>query len=176
VSAIYRRRGVEKETNRWAGWRVANLRPLFEPILWFQKPYKTGGTLADNILEHKVGAWNEAALFMYNTSASTDERPSSNIIRISSEKNDHGLHEAQKPLKLMELLISLVTTEDAVILDPFAGSGTTCIAAKNLGRQYIGIEIDEQYVSIAHKRLSESGNRQAAVNHSVQMVNVSSFD
>lgn len=42
LSKIYERRDDEDNQTKWAGWRVANLRPIFEPILWFQKPYKTG--------------------------------------------------------------------------------------------------------------------------------------
>jgi site-specific DNA-methyltransferase (adenine-specific) len=160
VSEIYRRRGFEEGSQKWAGWRVANLRPLFEPILWFQKPYRTGGTLADNIIEHGVGAWNEAALAKCgDDSASCLDAPSSNIIRVSADKGDRGLHEAQKPLKLMECLVSLVTAENSIVLDPFAGSGTTCVAAKNLGRAYIGVEINEKYAEIANDRLSGEPSR-----------------
>jgi len=157
VSEIYRRRGNKEAEEKWAGWRVANLRPLFEPILWFQKPYKTGATLADNILHNDVGAWNEQALTRYNSNGGQNtESTHSNIIRIASEKSDRGLHETQKPLKLMEFLITLVTKAEAIVLDPFAGSGTTCLAAKNLGRHYIGIEIDAKYVQIAFDRLTDS--------------------
>ena len=67
LSIIYERRNDFETAHEWEGWRVANLRPLFEPILWFQKPYKTGGTIADNILENGVGAWNEEALRKYNS-------------------------------------------------------------------------------------------------------------
>ncbi len=155
ISEVYRRRGDDQAAKEWDGWRVANLRPLFEPILWFQKPYKTGGTLADNILEFDVGAWNERALSGHNGSFGfADETTQSNIIRISAGKNDRGMHETQKPLKLMELLVSLVTKPEAVVLDPFAGSGTTCVAAKRLGRRYIGMETDQTYAEIANKRLA----------------------
>ncbi|MDR0905018.1 MAG: site-specific DNA-methyltransferase [Oscillospiraceae bacterium] len=157
VSEIYKRRGDEESERKWSGWRVANLRPLFEPVLWFQKPYKTGATLADNILNYEVGAWNEEAMSEYNGRNNfLDEITQSNIIRIATEKSDRGLHETQKPLKLMELLVSLVTTKGAVVLDPFAGSGTTCVAAKNLGRHYIGIEINEKFAQIADERLSQT--------------------
>ena len=63
------------------------------------------------------------------------------------------MHVNQKPVKLMELLISLVTKENAIILDPFVGSGTTCVAAKNINRHYIGIDIDENNINIAAKRI-----------------------
>ena len=156
VSEIYRRRGDQASAEKWSGWRVANLRPVFEPVLWFQKPYRTGGTLADNILEHGVGAWNEKALQEYGISVPPGESGCSNIIRIASDKDDHGLHETQKPLRLMECFIALVTLKGAVVLDPFAGSGTTCVAAKRLGRHYIGIEIDARYVDVARKRLAHT--------------------
>jgi len=127
ISEIYKRRGDKEHAKKWEGWRVANLRPLFEPILWFQKPYKTGGTLADNVLEYGVGAWNENALSTCCTSGSfSNKTANSNILSVKHDRNDHGLHETQKPLKLMECLVSLVTQERAIIIDPFAGSGTTC--------------------------------------------------
>lgn len=152
LSAIYDRRNDEFHKEKWDGWRVANLRPLFEPILWFQKPYKTGGTIADNVLEHEVGAWNEAALKKYNSQAERKD-VYSNILKVHVTPDDHGKHIAQKPLKLMELLVSLVTTEGQLVLDPFMGSGTTCLAAKRLNRHYIGIDIDPQNIIIASERL-----------------------
>lgn len=152
LSAIYERRNDEINKEKWAGWRVANLRPLFEPILWFQKPYKTGGTIASNVLENEVGAWNELALQKYNIQIG-DNATFSNMLKVQVTLADHGKHIAQKPLQLMELLISLVTIEGQVVLDPFMGSGTTCLAAQRLKRHYIGIDIDPQSVQIATERL-----------------------
>ncbi|MCL2182544.1 MAG: site-specific DNA-methyltransferase [Chitinispirillia bacterium] len=180
ISEVYKRRGDSKSAEKWSGWRVANLRPLFEPILWFQKPYKTGGTLADNLLEFDVGAWNEQALSDYNQILGySDGATQSNIIRISANKDDRGLHETQKPLKLMELLISLVTKKDAIILDPFAGSGTTCVAAKQLERHYIGMEIDETYAKIATDRLTECVNgssKRIGVCTEISLFDIPEFD
>lgn len=62
-------------------------------------------------------------------------------------------HPTVKPLKLMSYLITLFSREGDTILDPFAGSGTTCLAAKNLKRGYIGIEREAEYVEIAKARL-----------------------
>ncbi|MBQ4432116.1 MAG: site-specific DNA-methyltransferase [Synergistaceae bacterium] len=153
LSAIYERRGDSQNASNWEGWRVGNLRPLFEPILWFQKPYRTGGTIADNVMNHGVGAWNESAMSKYNS----HDDICSNIIRVQVTQNDSGLHIAQKPLKLMELLIALVTLEGQIVLDPFMGSGTTCLAAKITGRHYIGIDIDTSNVNTARERLNSPG-------------------
>lgn len=62
-------------------------------------------------------------------------------------------HPTVKPLKLMEHFINLHTKANDVVLDPFCGSGTTCIAAKSLERNYIGIELDKEYVNLSRRRL-----------------------
>lgn len=68
----------------------------------------------------------------------------------------HGTgHPTQKPLKLFESFVQDFTDPGDLILDPFCGSGTTLVAAKNLGRRAIGIEISEKYCEIASKRLSQ---------------------
>lgn len=59
------------------------------------------------------------------------------------------LHPNQLPLPLMERIILMSTEENDIVLDPFSGTGSTALAAKRLGRNYIGIEIDPQYVDIA---------------------------
>lgn len=65
-----------------------------------------------------------------------------------------NFHCTIKPLKLMQYLCTLTKTPTGgVILDPFAGSGTTCMAAKSIGRDYIGIELEEEYVKIAKARV-----------------------
>lgn len=64
-------------------------------------------------------------------------------------------HETRKPLALMNELVGLFSNGSQTILDPFMGSGTTLVAAKNLGRKAIGIEIEERYCEIAAKRLAQ---------------------
>lgn len=156
LSAIYERRGDERNAEKWRGWRVANTRPIFEPILWFQKPYRIGGTIADNVLEYGVGAWNQEA-FDHFCPNSEKRKQYSNSIAFGAEKSDSGLHPTQKPLKLMEFLVELVVPEEGIVLDPFCGSGTTCLAAQRLNRQFIGIECDELMVQVAANRIeSES--------------------
>lgn len=62
-------------------------------------------------------------------------------------------HKAQKPLAAMEAIILYGTKEGNMVLDPFMGSGTTGVACKNTGRNFIGIEKDPAYFKIAEKRI-----------------------
>jgi DNA modification methylase len=72
--------------------------------------------------------------------------------RISPQKLRHS-HE--KPEDLIEFLIRKSSTEDDVILDPFCGSGTTAVCAKRLGRNFVTMELDAEYVAIARARVAE---------------------
>ena len=65
------------------------------------------------------------------------------------------IHPTQKPIELMEYLIKTYTNEGEVVLDFAMGSGTTGVACKNLGRDFIGIELDDDYFNIASKRINE---------------------
>ena len=62
-------------------------------------------------------------------------------------------HPTQKPMKLMEELVSIHTNNSSIVLDPFMGSGTTGVACKNLNRSFIGIELDDNYFEIAKERI-----------------------
>lgn len=67
------------------------------------------------------------------------------------------LHPTQKPVALLEYLIKTYTNENDIVLDNCMGSGSTCIAAINTGRQYIGFELDEHYFEIAKERIETNG-------------------
>lgn len=154
VSVVFEKRGDHENQEKWQGWKIGNLRPLFEPILWFMKPYTIGETLTDNILKYEVGAYNEEAIKSAPILNQGIEI-CSNIIKCKSEKTDKGLHPTQKPVSLMKYLINLTTLQNQVVLDPFCGCGSTLQAAKELNREYIGIEINRQYYDIICKRLNE---------------------
>ena len=72
-------------------------------------------------------------------------------------KTERGLHPTQKPVKLMEYLIKTYTNEGDTVLDNVMGSGTTGVACKNLNRNFIGMELDEEYFKIATERINEVG-------------------
>lgn len=71
-----------------------------------------------------------------------------------SEKK-HGKHPTQKPLKLMEHFVQLLSNENETVLDPFCGSGSSLVAAKLHNRNYIGFDINNDYIEVAIKRLEE---------------------
>ena len=133
ISCVFDRRNDEQNSLAWEGWKIGNLRPLFEPILWFMKPYPQGTTLTDNITKYEVGA-----------------------LKVKTQKTDRGLHPTQKAVELMEILISLVTKEGQTVLDPFCGCGTTLVAAKRLKREYIGFEINEEYYNNILLRMDDN--------------------
>jgi len=64
-------------------------------------------------------------------------------------------HPCQLPVPLLERMILMTTDEGDIVLDPFVGTGTTAVAAKKLGRKYIGIDIDPQYIKITEKNLKQ---------------------
>jgi len=67
--------------------------------------------------------------------------------------NKPRFHPTQKPIRLMAAIIRDFSKESDIILDPFVGSGSTCIAAEREGRKWIGIEIDKEYCQIARRRI-----------------------
>ena len=96
LSKVYERRKDFENAKNYEDWRIGNLRPTFEPILWFMKPCKQGSTITDNMLNNGVGAFN---LDKWEKYAFNKD----NIIEITNETSDRGFHPTQKPLLLMQL-------------------------------------------------------------------------
>ena len=76
----------------------------------------------------------------------------------TKKEKKHGKHPTQKPIALLERLITMATKEGDVVLDPFNGSGTTGIVAYTLKRKYIGLELDKEYLELTLKRFKEIEN------------------
>lgn len=73
--------------------------------------------------------------------------------RKTKDENGKNIHDTEKPVELMKILIDNSSQEDSVVLDPFMGVGSAGIACRQLNRQFIGIEIDDNYFKIAEDRI-----------------------
>ena len=91
-----------------------------------------------------------------NIESFNNEYYPTSIIEISNASQKGKIHPTQKPVALMEYLIKTYTNEGETVLDNVMGSGTTGVACKNLNRNFIGIELDENYFEIAKKRILET--------------------
>jgi len=111
---------------------------------------ENGGNLVENVdnLKELTISINEKMASRLGVKSAV----SKTLLKISVKEKKIA-HPTQKPLKLMEYLVKLVTPPGGLVLDPFAGSGTTCIACKKLGFRFIGIEKEPEYVEIARARL-----------------------
>jgi len=90
------------------------------------------------------------------------ERDIIEIKPATDEMCPNRLHSSQKPLELLEKLITNSTVEGDKVLDCFIGSGSTAVAAINTGRQFIGFELDEHYFDVACDRIVEAENKKNA--------------
>ena len=79
-----------------------------------------------------------------------------NIPNKKEKKDGKNLHDTEKPIELMRILIENSTNENDVVLDPFMGIGSTIIASKYSNRKFIGIEIDNEYFKIAKNRIEST--------------------
>ncbi len=140
------KRGYENPES-WDGWHSC-LRNEWEAICVLQKPLVNN--YLETLMEHGTGLFftkNDLGGFQSNI-----------LENISREKNeDFNIHCTVKPLALMRKLIEIFVprTGSSILLDPFAGSGTTLVAAKELSINYIGIEVVSDYVEIIKSRLND---------------------
>lgn len=148
------------------GFLNANRQPLriHEDICVFYKkqptynPQKTTGHKRKvSTIKHKENCkkttnYGEHSLKAYD---STERFPTS-VLEFATDRQKSSLHPTQKPVALLEYLIKTYTNEGDVVLDNCMGSGSTCVAAVNTNRHYIGFELDPQYFQIAHKRIQEA--------------------
>lgn len=105
---------------------------------------------------------NELDTYLYNkelpdkvSDYDSTERYPRTVLKFKTDKQTNALHPTQKPLALCEYLISTYSNANDIVLDNCAGSGTTGLAAKNLGRNYLMIEKEEKYFNIIKQRLNE---------------------
>lgn len=155
----------KKLKDKLQGWKTPQIKSCFEPIVMGQK--ETNGTFLKNIIQNEVGLFNTSVrigdnMFPSNilTVDTINEIMDKNFLIKKPSKKEKGgfnMHMTVKPLLLCEYLIRLSAfSKDAVILDPFVGSGTTAIAAKQLGFNYIAIDSNKKYIKIASERLNKA--------------------
>lgn len=99
------------------------------------------------------------------TSYDSTERYPRSIQVFSSDVQKSALHPTQKPVALLEYLIKTYTNPGDFVLDFCMGSGSTCIAAINTNRRYIGFELDQQYFNIAKDRINKTIKGDTSINN-----------
>ena len=140
---------LERETikNHMGGRKTPQLRPQFEAMILAQKPRE--GTFIENWTKHETG--------LIDTTERLNGKAPATVMTVEKPSRDwFNSHLTVKPLELVEHLIRIFSLPGQVVLDPFLGSGTTALAAKRAGRSCIGVEINDEYVEIAKRRLGES--------------------
>lgn len=163
LDLTYRRQIIWHYENGFAGYK-RSLAAHYEPLLWFSKgngytyhpirePYKSVDRLKNKIIKngkvwtpHPEGRlagdiWN------FPTLAGN---------RFKDEKVDHP---TQKPLSLSKRIVDHFSNPHDIVVIPFAGSGTECLAAQQSQRSFIGFELNPQYIEIANQRLAQLGTK-----------------
>jgi site-specific DNA-methyltransferase (adenine-specific) len=135
----------DENAQKWEGWHSC-LRNEWEAICVVQKPLVNNYT--ETLLEYGTG--------LFYTQQEDGGFQSNILENIKRDQNfDDKVHCTVKPLELMKKLVQIFVPkiQDSIIIDPFAGSGTTLVAAKQAGLDYIGIEIEPNYIEIINQRL-----------------------
>ena len=140
------------------------MRSVEDVVIFYSKkpsfnriPFRDGthSNYSSGIGKQGSGNWGDH----YKGDRSTDETPIKAAIdhiefnSVHPDSKEYCGHSTQKPVALMEYLIKTYTNEGETVLDFTMGSGTTGVACKNLNRDFIGIEMDEDYFNIASKRI-----------------------
>lgn len=133
----------------WGGSTSKRFAPRYEFVFWYTKNNKDYTFNLDDV---KIPALN----YRPDRYKSQLKNPSDvwRIPMVSGNFQERTSHPAQYPEKLIERIILAATNEGDIVLDPFMGSGTTAVVAKKLGRNYIGYEIENEYIKIAEERLN----------------------
>ena len=113
------------------------------------KPYFSSGA------GNNAGAKNEHKLGLKKLAKVYTEKTPTTILKYKPVPNGKNVHPTQKPVALLEYLIKTYTNEGETVLDNCMGSGSTGVACLNTNRNFIGMELDENYFNIAKERIKE---------------------
>ena len=114
---------------------------------------KGGGGIGD--LVHSLLTDYELAIIAHKGQCPIRGKRDGSVWAEGKVFNQTQLHPTEKPVALMERILNKFSDSDALVIDPFLGSGTTAVACKKLNRRFIGIEISPEYCKIAEQRLAQ---------------------
>jgi site-specific DNA-methyltransferase (adenine-specific) len=155
-----------------AGWKTPQLKPAIEPMCLAVKPIE--GRYIDTFQKYGTGLMNTSeetktgeGYFPSNiVTTDTIEETLDKVFLVAkptkTEKGSYNTHLSVKPVNLISHLMKLFTKEGAVILDPFMGSGTTAIACIQTKRNYIGFDINKEYIQITERRIKDFTSQTSA--------------
>jgi|TARA_R100000501_G_C2613730_1_gene107694 DNA modification methylase len=122
-----------------SSWKLVNL------ICWDKGNFGTG-----------TGYRSQAEYILVFSKGLPNKFNIRNVGNVIKSKRQNKLHPHQKPDELINIFVKNSTKEGDFILDPFMGSGTTAVACKQLGRNFIGFELSKEYVEVANNRLEQT--------------------
>ena len=136
-------------------------------IDWRQWPNLVGAVESTNMRVNGMVVWDkesyglgngfrsqhELVLYASKGVPAVHDRSTGNVLRAKRVPNDD--HPSPKPVSLMEEIVRVCAPDGGLVVDPFAGGGATLLAARNLGRRCIGIEIEERYCEVIANRLAQ---------------------
>ena len=143
--------GPDPQFARWSIW-IDEIFDFKQMIVWDKGPMGMGWHYRRSYETVLVAHKKNGKVYWFDDSNKVE-----NVIRPSKVKKiipTADQHPTQKPVELAELFIQYHSLPGMVVLDPFCGSGTTAVAAKRLGRHFIGIELSPEYCEIARKRVA----------------------
>lgn len=156
ATAVIARR-VVKPTGHFAcfcDWRMfASLQPAIESAGWrFQNLVVWDkGSMG---LGLGFRAQHELCLHFTNGAPEYHDMGTSNVLDVGRVPRDEREHQTQKPVELMSALVRVLSPVGGVVFDPYAGSGSTGVAAVRLGRDFVGVEHDEEHAKHARERIA----------------------
>jgi site-specific DNA-methyltransferase (adenine-specific) len=137
---------------QWGGVGKRNFARKHDTIFWYSKSDKNKWVFNDK--EVRVPYTTKDPRW-HNNEQGKILRDIWEIPTINTQSNERTGYPTQKPLPLLHRIIRASSNEDDIVMDPFCGCATTCVAAQQLGRKWIGIDIEKQSVKILIDRLSD---------------------
>ena len=170
LELTYRRQIIWYYENGFSGFNERSLAAHYEPLLWFSKgdnyvynpirePYKSAERL-----KHKITKNGKTWVPHPDGRLAGDiwNFPTLAGRRFRDEKVKHP---TQKPLSISERIVKHFSNDGQLILIPFGGSGTECLAAKMYGRDFISFELNSDYIQITNSRIDDWVNQQKGMLH-----------